>query len=210
LSDRFAQTHSHGFMVVDDDAKLWGIVTITDMDLAVSEGLPRRTTVDQIGTPRSELLVAFPDEPIGNALTRMGVRGIGRLPVVHRNDAEHVIGMIRRQDIIRAYNMARSRRAELEHRAKRAKLQNLDDTEFIEVALTANDQAVGKTIQDMGPQLPHDCILVRIRRQGKMMIPHGNTTFQSGDDVTAFIRSGDFEEVYKTLKGPNVESKRST
>ena len=210
LSDRFAQTHSHGFMVVDDDAKLWGIVTITDMDLAVSEGLPRRTTVDQIGTPRSELLVAFPDEPIGNALTRMGVRGIGRLPVVHRNDAEHVIGMIRRQDIIRAYNMARSRRAELEHRAKRAKLQNLDDTEFIEVALTANDQAVGKTIQDMGPQLPHDCILVRIRRQGKMMIPHGNTVFQSGDDVTAFIRSGDFEEVYKTLKGQNVESKRST
>ncbi|MEZ4657539.1 MAG: chloride channel protein [Caldilineaceae bacterium] len=209
LSDRFAQTHSHGFIVVDDEAKIWGIVTVTDLDQAVAEGLPRRTTADQIGTPRAQLLVAHPDEPIGNALARMGVRGIGRLPVVRREDPEHVIGMIRRQDIIRAYDMARSRRAELEHRAKRAKLQNLDDTEFVELALSAEDQAVGKTIQDMGPQLPHDCILVRIRRQGVMMIPHGNTVFQSGDDVTAFIRSQDFEAVYKTLKGQKVENQHS-
>lgn len=201
LSDHFAQTHSHGFVVVDANAKIWGIVTITDLDRAVAEGLPRRTTVDQIGTPREQLLVAHPDEPIGNALARMGVRGIGRLPVVRREDPERFLGMIRRQDIIRAYNMARSRRAELQHRAKRASLQNLDDTEFVELALGAEDLAVGKTIQDMGPQLPHDCILVRIRRQGKMMIPHGNTVFQAGDDVTAFIRSQDFEEVYKTLKG---------
>ena len=62
-------------------------------------------------------------------------------------------------------------------------LRNLDNTEFLEIELKAGDQAINKTIQDVAPKLPKECILVSIRRNGKMMIPHGDTTLQIGDRI---------------------------
>lgn len=200
VSELFSQTHRHGFMILNPQGQLWGIVTITDLDNAVADGLPRMTTVDKIGTPFEQLLIAFPDESIGEAMRRMGVRGIGRMPVVSRTDSRHVLGLLRRDDIVRAYNTALTRRAELDHRAKRAQLRNLDDTEFVDLVLSQGDKAVGKTIQEVGPTLPAECILIRIRREGKTVIPHGSTVFLQGDDLTAFINSRDYEKLYTSLK----------
>ncbi len=113
--------------------KLAGIVTITDLDRAVLDELPRRTTAIEIGVPRSHLIVATPDESVGEVLARMGTRGLGRMPVVADDDPDRLLGMVRRRDIIQAYNMALSRRAEIQHRTKRMRVRNIDGTEFIEV-----------------------------------------------------------------------------
>ena len=201
LSDIFARTHSHGLLILDPQGKLWGLVTITDLDRAVDEGLPRSTKVTEIGTPREKLMVAYPDETLAEALARMGVRGFGRLPVVSREDPNRVVGLIRREDIIRAYNMALARRAELQHRAKRVQLRNLDGTEFVDITLEADDRAVGKTIQEIASRLPKDSILISIRRDGKVMIPHGNTVLQPGDRITAFVRTNDTGTLFRCLKG---------
>jgi CIC family chloride channel protein len=200
LSDVFAQTHRHGLLILDDAGKLWGLVTVTDLDRAVEEKRPRSTVVTEIGTPLEKLMVAHPDETLAEALARMGVRGFGRLPVVSRDDPSRLLGLIRRSDIIRAYNMALARRAELQHRAKRAQLRNLDGTEFVDITLTVNDRAVGKTIQEIAGLLPKDSILISIRRDGKMLIPHGNTVFQVGDHLTAFVRTQDAEILFRCLK----------
>jgi len=200
LSDLFVATHSHGFPVLDDRGRLWGIVTVSDLDRAVLDELPRSTPVADFATPRSHLLTATPDESVSEALTRMGIRGIGRLPVVAKDDPEALIGWIRRDDIIRAYNMAITRRAELQHRTKRMQLRNLDSTEFVEIELKKGDQAVEKTILEVAPKLPKECILVSIRRNGKMMIPHGDTKLQIGDRITAFVAVRDAESVQKCLR----------
>jgi chloride channel protein, CIC family len=128
----------------------------------------------------------------------MSVRGFGRLPVVSREDKHKLLGVIRREEIIKAYNVGLARRAELQHRTQRAQLRNIDGTEFVEVALSAGDDAVGKSIQDIS--LPHDAILVSIRRDGQVLIPHGTTRFETGDLVTAFIHSKDIEALVSGLR----------
>lgn len=207
LSDMFSRTRNHGYPVLDENGKLWGIVTITDLEQAIADNRPRRTTVAEIGVPRAQLLVATPDESIGEALARMGTRGLGRLPVVDPRDPDRLVGLIRRSDIIRAYNLALARRAELQHRAKRMQLRNIDGTEFVDITLDADSPVVGKTVQEVAASLPRECILVSIRRQGKMLIPHGHNVFQPGDRITAFTRSSDAEALRQCLqkKAPSAQ-----
>ncbi len=203
LSDIFTRTRHHGLIVLDKQGKVWGIVTITDLDRAVSRNLPRRTTVAEIATPRDRLLVAYPDETMGEVLTRLSRRGLGRLPVVSREDPDHLLGIIRRADIVRAYNLALSRRAELQHRARRIQLRNIDGTEFVDITLRQHDAAVGKPLYDLSADLPDACLLVSLRRDGRMLIPHGDTVFQPYDHITAFVRTQDVEKLYACLRGEN-------
>lgn len=204
LSDTFNYTHHHGFPILDESGALWGIVTVSDLDRAISEKIPLDSDVCQIGTPRDKLLVSWPDESIGHALQRLGKRGLGRMPVVDREDPNKLLGMIRRGDLITAYNLALTRRTKIVNQTDHAMMQSPEGTEFVELTLSENDPAVGKQLQEIAPALPRECILISIEREGKVLIPHGQTTFQQGDHVTAFLRSDDAEGFYATLLNQNT------
>ncbi len=97
ISDLFASTHRHGFPIIDGNGKLTGIVTVSDLDRAVDNELPRRTLVKEIGTPRSQLLVAMPDQAVGrspgaygDARSRQnaGRRSNGSKPVAWRHPTQ--------------------------------------------------------------------------------------------------------------------------
>jgi CIC family chloride channel protein len=201
LSETFNRTHHHGFPVLDRAGEMWGVVTIADLDRAVEVKMPRRTPVAEIATGSPRLVVAYPDETIAVVLARMGTRGLGRLPVVSRNNPHQLEGLIRRSDIIRAYNIAVTRRGELRHRAARMRMKNGDGTEFVELTLGEGDAVVGKSVKDVAAVLPHECILISIRRDEQTLIPHGNTIFRSGDHITAFIHADVTEQVFKCLRG---------
>jgi CIC family chloride channel protein len=201
ISDVFSRSQHHGLPVLDRQGKLWGIITVTDLDQAIVNNLPRRITVAEIATPRDQLLVAFPDETMNEALTRMARRGLGRLPVVSRHDPDHLLGLIRRADIIRAYNLALSRRAKLQHHARRMRLRNLDGTEFVDLNLKAGDRVIGQTVQEIAATLPEECLLISIRRDDQVLIPHGNTVFQPNDHLTAFVHSKDVKALHHCFLG---------
>ena len=57
-------------------------------------------TVAEAGS--TELTVAFPDEPLHAALTKMLNRDIGRLPVVERNQPTRVVGYLGRAALLSA------------------------------------------------------------------------------------------------------------
>ncbi|NOX62704.1 MAG: CBS domain-containing protein [Chloroflexi bacterium] len=201
LADVFARTRHHGLMVLDREGNLWGIVTVTDLDRAIREDRPRSTTVAEIATPYERLRFAYPDEPMGDALARMANRGLGRMPVVAREDPRRLLGVIRRSDIVEAYRLARTRRAELQYRAQRVQRKSPDGTEFIELPLREGDAAVGKTLAEVAKDLPKDCVCVSIRRDGRVIIPHGDTVFQPGDSVTAFVSARDVEKLFHAMYG---------
>jgi CIC family chloride channel protein len=100
--------------VMDDQGNFWGLVTVSDLDRAIEQNLPDETLVTVFGKRAANLQIAFPDESMGAALTRMDIRGVGRLPVVLRTNRDHLEGLIRRADIIRAYNLALTKRAEIQ------------------------------------------------------------------------------------------------
>ena len=80
-------THFHGLPVVEASGELWGIVTIGDLDRVQEDDVDIvNLTVADIGAPRAELMVAYPDESIGAVLTRMNRRGFRHFPVVSRED----------------------------------------------------------------------------------------------------------------------------
>ncbi|HOA24741.1 MAG: chloride channel protein [Aggregatilineales bacterium] len=200
LSETFSHNRYHGFPVVDASGELWGMVTITDLERAVAEDRPRRTLVSEIGTPLSRLPVAYPDESMGAALTRMGTRGLAHLPVVSRENPRHLVGLVRHIDAVRAYNLALARRSELAHRQKRMQLQHAEGTEFVEIRLKEGDAAVGRRVRDAVAKMPFDFVLVSVQRNGTTLIPHGDTRLQAGDLITAFVRTDAIDDLNACLR----------
>jgi CIC family chloride channel protein len=204
LANMFASTRRHGLPVLDGAGNLWGIVTITDMDRAAEEHVPQDATIASIATPRAQLVVAYPDEPIGQALSQMGPRGLGRLPVVSRDAPDKLIGLVRRNDIIRAYNMALTRRTTLRYQAEHLQRQRPGDAQFVEVTLGETDAGAGKALRDLSAAMPDDCILISIRRGDSTIIPHGDTVLEPGDLITAFIRGQEVQSLYDCLRGKDA------
>jgi CIC family chloride channel protein len=199
LAELFASTRHHGLMVLDNNGKLCGIVTLTDLERGRAEERPGSDTVETIATGWPHLKVAFPDETMGDALTRMGSRGLGRLPVVAREDPYRLLGVLRREGISRAYNLALSRRTEHDQQAKRAHDFSDEAAEFVDIRLVAGDNCVGKTVAEFAPSLPKDCVLVSVLRDGHVIIPHGDTVLQADDQVTAYVRNQDAKQLFHCL-----------
>ena len=199
LADMFDFSHSHGFPILDERRKLWGVVTVSDLDRAQVRQLPEDTSVTLVATRRKNLFVAFPDETIGDVLMRLGMRGLGRMPVVDRDDPDRLLGMIRRVDIISAYNLAVTRRSAIRHQTDYIKRYSSEGTQFEEFNVDYSCYALGKRVQDLAPLLPENCILVSINRSGHVLVPHGGTTLEEGDRVTVFLATGDIETFKRSM-----------
>ena len=206
LSAIFNRSRLHGLAVLDNQGKLWGMVTVSDLEQAINAGKAlSMTNVEEIATQHEHLLKVYPDENIGDALNRMSRRGYGRLPVVSREDDGHLLGLVQRRDIVEAYQLALTKRSEIQQRTQRMQMRNLDGTEFIDLNISAESNANGKTISELAEKLPHDCILISVRRDGQVLIPHGETKLQADDQLTAFIQSKDVEQFYACLRAPGIE-----
>lgn len=105
LSDRIARGDSElsrrqGTLIVDDQNRLAGIITRGDIVRALRQNHKEEMTVGQASS--TDLVVAFPDEPLHAALTKMFERGVGRLPVVDRDDPRRLVGYLGRAAILSA------------------------------------------------------------------------------------------------------------
>lgn len=187
LAERFQMNRRHAFPVVDGDGALSGIVSLQDLERALTRKDRDELTAGDIAT--RSVVTVYPDEPMWVALKRMGPRDLSSLPVVDRNDPRRLLGVIRRRDIIRAYNLAIMRRQEIQHRVDQMRLGRVTGTEFVEVELPPDSPAVGTSLAEL--PLPRDCVIVSIRRGRRVLIPHGDTVLQAGDKVTAFVETED-------------------
>jgi CIC family chloride channel protein len=201
LDRLFQRTHGHSFPVVDQDHRLVGMVSITDYDREARRGQLHDRRVADIAT-KGNILIAYEDEALSDALQRIGTRDINKLPVVSRLDTASVVGVVRRRDIIRAYNVALSRRAKDQLAEDQLQLRSIDNTKFLEIEIEATSQAIGRPLAEVGPTLPHECVVVSIRRQGSVLIPHGDTVLQAGDQINFFLRRSDEAQLKACLKPP--------
>ncbi|HKF41714.1 MAG TPA: chloride channel protein [Thermoanaerobaculia bacterium] len=103
-----------GTPIVDEKGRLVGIITRSDLMRALerkSEG----ATVLEAGT--AEPIVGYGDELLRDAVRRMLDRGIGRLPIVAREDPRRVVGYLGRAGVM----AARVRMFEEEHVRERGR-----------------------------------------------------------------------------------------
>jgi CIC family chloride channel protein len=177
----FAESHHHGFPVLDEKGELFGIVTLQDLDRAREQPGWETRKVRDI-TTRSVLTI-YPDEPMWTALKRLSTRDVGRLPVVDRQNPHRLLGLVRRNDIVRAYRVGITRRLDLQDRADRLRLGKLTGTEFVEMVVGPGSPLAGKQIREL--PLPEGCLLTTARRGNKVILLHGNTRLQEGDHIVA-------------------------
>ena len=100
----------HGYLIVDTDRKLRGIITRGDILRMDGAGDP---TVLEAATP--DPVVTYPDETLRTAVDKMAMHDIGRLPVVSREEPGRVVGYLGRPAIVAAWQ----RRTEEEHLRER-------------------------------------------------------------------------------------------
>ncbi len=105
LSDRIANgdaqlNRRQGTLIVNEQNQLIGIITRGDIVRALRRNQSSDLTVAEAGN--TDLTVAYPDELLHTALTKMLNRDIGRLPVVERNHPTKVVGYLGRASILSA------------------------------------------------------------------------------------------------------------
>lgn len=189
LEREFARTRHHGLPVLDEQRQLVGIVTLQDLERARAAEHPEQLTVADLAT--KDLVVAYPDEPVALPLRRMGARDLGRLPVVERANPRQLLGLLRRQDIIKAYDQALFSRRLVTSTADKLRLVQLPRTQLAEVEVAEGSPAAGNTVAKMG--LPRDCVLVWIQHEGQTIMPHGDVVLHAGDQVAAMVRTEQVE-----------------
>lgn len=90
----------HAFVVTDRDGKLAGIVTHGDVLRALEETHDENMTVLDAGG--RNLVVTYPNERLYDAAGRMLRAGVGRLPVVSREDPKQLVGYLNRSGVLSA------------------------------------------------------------------------------------------------------------
>ncbi|HEU5113654.1 MAG TPA: chloride channel protein, partial [Acidimicrobiia bacterium] len=166
VEERLHRTRSHGLPVVEG-GRLVGIITLSDIARA---GNGQDRVVDAM-THRPATVVQT--TPVSTALERMAVLGVGRLPVVAEDDPEHLVGVFRREDAVRAYHEALSANTDVE--LQRARLAQRTDpgAGYYEFRIPPGSMADGRSIREVA--WPEGSTLVSIRRDRDVQVPSGDT-----------------------------------
>lgn len=105
LAERIARhdpavARHEALLIFDEGGKLSGIITRGDLLRALAEDASGALTVQEAGS--AQLVVAYPDELISEAASKMLRHDIGRLPVVDRADPRKAVGYLGRSGVMAA------------------------------------------------------------------------------------------------------------
>lgn len=202
VADLLLQLRSHGLPVVDHDGALAGVITLQDIEHGQNQATGRALTAGDVCT--RDLLVAYPDESLGAALRRMSTRDIGRLPVVARQDPRRLVGLLRRSNVIRAYDLALTRRATLRHQAHQVRLGAVAGVDVREFTVQPGAPCAGRTLSQI--TWPANCVIATLRRGSRLMIPRGDTQLLAGDVLAVVAEEPALAEVAALCRAPKHTS----
>jgi len=185
LAGEFIRTGRHGFPVVNPDGSLFGVVSLEDYRQATSEDKPKQEGLTAGDIATKTLVTVTPEDSVGIAMRRMAPRDLSRLLVVDRDNPRVLLGVVRRNDIVRAYEVGVVRREEARRRAEAVSGVSDLRSRFVDIMIAHNALVAGKKVAELA--LPRAAVLVSIRRGKELVIPHGDTLLEEGDIVTALI-----------------------
>ncbi len=196
LRDALRQRHIRSLIVINDDRRLAGIVTLTDLQQIFDER-PDDTSGLTVGDICSrEVVTSSPDDVLWRAIRLMGAHDIGRIPVV--DDEGQLVGIVSRHDIVSAYNKAIAKKLQDQHHAEQVRLSYLTGAHVIELYVAENAPIAWQHIQDI--HWPAESVVASIQRRSKLLVPHGATELQPGDWVT-LVAAPECEDQLERLFG---------
>jgi CIC family chloride channel protein len=200
-ADVFVEKRHHGLPVINDQGELVGLLTTQDIASLQEKDL---STLRVGEVCVRDMLRAYPDDTIGQALRVMGGRDIGRMPVVARNNPNQMVGWLRRSDLLRAYDVALTKRATQRHRAHQIRLGAIsgERVRVFEIPVEAGAPCDGKFVKDI--IWPENSLLASVRSGRKVIIPHGDTQLRAGNILVILIEGGSEEQVSQLCKTSEI------
>ncbi|MBW7878732.1 MAG: chloride channel protein [Anaerolineae bacterium] len=195
LRDTLRLKHTNSLCVLDENDRLVGIVTLSDLQRAYELNPTATLTVGDICS--RNLAVTYPEDDLWTAIRIMSARDVGRLPVVKRGTSE-VVGFIGRHGVLRAYNIAVSRKIEDQHVAERVRLSHLTGGHVYELKVRENAPIRGMFIKDV--KWPPECVVASVTRASRLIVPHGSTELKPGD-VLSIVADPSVEQDLERLTG---------
>jgi chloride channel protein, CIC family len=132
----------------------------------------------------SQPITVTGDQPVSAALARMAALGVGRMPVVAEDGPTRIVGMFRRESVVRAYHHALGTATGRELYRERVRQRTDPGARFFEVPVRRGSPVAGKRVREI--EWPESATLVSVRRGVSVLIPHGETELEPGDTITAF------------------------
>jgi H+/Cl- antiporter ClcA/CBS domain-containing protein len=132
----------HSALVIDRHQHLLGIVTLQDVNRLIMRSKPEIEAQSPMQQPirslcTTEVLFAYSDDLLTEAIARMATRGLHQLPVLSREDLPQVVGLLTQEDITLAYSIARTR--EMLHHYLNEHNEHLDELSHERVEESGNE-----------------------------------------------------------------------
>ena len=128
---------------------------------------------------------------MSEALILMAPKDLSRIPVVSQDGQNILLGILRRANIIQAYEFGLAKRGfavgELPGTPK--------GTATGKFFISAKSPMEGKTLVELN--LPEYLLIIHIKRGKQIILPHGNTRLKTGDTITILSRDGDITHIEK-------------
>lgn len=193
----FDMTGHHGAPVLNDDDVLVGFLSISD--IAGAGGPSHSASIGESMT--RDPITIEPDAPVSLALSRMASMGVGRLPVVSGPNNREIVGMFRRESVVRAYQLGLSTAKGRELYRERQRIRSQPGADFFDVDVAEESPIANKLVADV--RWPDDAVLVSIQRSTAILVPHGDTQMRVGDVLTVF-GSAEARAGIETMAAPSV------
>lgn len=92
------------FPVVDDSGKMTGIISMQDVKNILHKAEAERVCYLVGGICNRDVIMLTPDDSLYTAMQLFDIKGIEEIPVVEDLENRWVVGMLKRRDVIAAYN----------------------------------------------------------------------------------------------------------
>ncbi len=124
------------------------------------------------------------------------------MPVIKSDKDPKLLGVLRRIDIIRAYNKVITRKASQQHQEEMLTLRHLNQAGLMQVQISKKSPLVGMKVREL--ELGEDSLLVSIRRRNKLRVVRGDTVLQAEDQVMIFAEHPRESQLRERLNGNNI------
>jgi CIC family chloride channel protein len=172
LIERLLAGRRNHLYVVDAEGRFLGSVSLHDANRELLQGNQRQATSGDLLVKNFETTV--PEEPINKVLDRFARLNAERLPVVEDFKSRRLIGTVARRDILSVISLDIMQRP-----TTVVDLAVAQDEEAVEIDVPA--ACIGLTVADCDLAGRYDVALVTIRRDGRWLLPEGDTLLQEGD-----------------------------
>jgi len=170
------------FFEVNDAGDVTGLIKSEDVqEILFVQNLSGVLTAD-VSTPIPETI--HPDDFLNEASRMMSAYNLRYMPVVSSKEEKTIVGVIRAQDIFRAYTDQTMRETDTLSRLQHEETEAAGVT-HLALTIPSKSTLVGKPLREL--HLPAGVVFASIERRGGGVIPDGSTVIHARDKIWAGV-----------------------